>query len=74
MELIKHIKYILFKKEMGVKELTEKLGISRSLFYLWSQGKCTPTLTHIYKMAKILKCSKKELVDLRNRDFRNKRR
>lgn len=41
-------------KNLSVNELTQKINVSRSVYYQWLRGEKKPRIENIYKMCEVL--------------------
>lgn len=48
---------------MTQKQLADALGLNQSAIALWESGKTVPTLQNLYRLADILGCDARDLLD-----------
>jgi DNA-binding XRE family transcriptional regulator len=55
------IKVRLAELEFKQQDLSGKLGVTKQTMSLWANGKATPTLETVFKIAKLLDCKVDDL-------------
>lgn len=53
------------REQLGMtqKQLADALGLNQSAIALWESGKTVPTLQNLYRLADILGCDARDLLD-----------
>lgn len=51
------------QRGMTQKQLADALGLNQSAIALWESGKTVPTLQNLYRLADILGCDARDLLD-----------
>ena len=60
--VIQNLKIMREKKGLRVKEVSNKLKISRITLWQWENGKRTPSVENLAELAKLYDCSIDDLV------------
>lgn len=61
--VIQNLKIMREKKGLRVKEVSNKLKISRITLWQWENGKRTPSVEKLAELAKLYDCSVDDLID-----------
>jgi transcriptional regulator with XRE-family HTH domain len=56
------LKEIREKKKIKAKDVVKELGISRITLWQWENGKRSPSIESVAKLAKLYKCSINDIV------------